>query len=197
MEPDEKEKANALPESVQQLLAAIAGKDENARGAAWKGAGPAGAAAVAPLAEIVAKGELEASRAAVRALWQITRYAGRPGNESQKPAVIAALTPLIEPGQSETARREALWMLSELAGCSSVEPIARLFKNNRLREDARCALERIGCPVAIEALRVALTSAPPDFKPALAHSLRALGQPVDGYRDMRLVPTKQTEVQPL
>ena len=88
-------------------------------------------------------------------------------------------------------------MLSEIGARNSIRPLARLTRNAELREDARMALERIGNGRAIQVLRNRFEAAPEDFKPNLTQSLRKLGVEVEGYPCQKLVPTKQTNLQPL
>ena len=96
-----------------------------------------------------------------------------------------------------SVRREVLWMLSEIGGRNSVKPVARLMKNNELREDARMALERIPAKAAVAALQAGFEAAPEDFKPNIAQSLRKRGQEVAGYPCQKLVPKKKTDLKPL
>ena len=85
-------------------------------------------------------------------------------------------------------------MLSEIGGDESVEPIARLLSDKDLREDARCSLERLPGDKAVAALKTALATAPADFKPNIAQSLRARGVTVPGLPCRKLVPTRKTGV---
>jgi HEAT repeat protein len=100
-------------------------------------------------------------------------------------------------GSSPTqVRREVVWMLSEIGSARAVGPMAALLTDQALREDARCALTRHPAPGAVKALKSALTTAPEDFKPALAESLRVRGVELEGYPSRKLVPTAQTTVAP-
>ena len=155
-----------------------------------------------PLAKILVEGDLEVGRAAKRALWQIVRTVGAPdaGNRPKK-AVERQLIRLIAPEQPEAVRREAFWMLSEIGGDATVEAVMQdeeLMYDEKLREDARCMLERIPTQSAIDALREALESVPEDFAPAVAYSLRVRGVEVslEKYPDAKLVPCKETSVTP-
>jgi hypothetical protein len=91
-------------------------------------------------------------------------------------------------------RRELLWLLSEIAGDSEVAPVAAWLSDPELRENARLVLQRIPGDPSIKALQKELTTAPEDFKPHLAQSLRARGVTVDGYPSEKLVPVKKTTV---
>jgi hypothetical protein len=137
----------------------------------------------------MANPDFEIARAAKRALWQVVHYAGRPGAGAEATAVADALLPLLKTAPN-AVRRELLWMLSEIAGESAVPGMAALLGDAELREDARCSLQRIPGTAAVAALKQALGSAPEEFKYALAESLRARGEKVDGYPSRKLVPTR-------
>ena len=185
--------------TVDALLERIKSDDANVRTEAWQAAGPLGAAAVKPLAGIVASGDLEVARAAKRAMWKIVRTVGAPGVTDEKAAVLEALGGLLGDDQPAAVRREVLWMISELGCCGAVPPIAALVANQELREDARAVLQRIPGPASLAALKDALESVPDDFKINIAQSLRARGVDVDEakYPCQKLVPTKQTTVKPV
>jgi hypothetical protein len=183
--------------AVDELIAKIKSQDEKVRARAWLGAGQVGAAAVEPLAETMTDANREVALAAKRALAQIVHDAGRPGAEEQKKAVIAELPLLLGDRRPVAVRREVLWLISEIGGDESVDAVAALLTNAELREDARCALQRIPGDKSLAALRAGLGSLPADFRPAVAESLRARGVPVSGYPDQKLVPTKPTGVKPV
>jgi len=181
--------------NTTELIEGIKSSDEKIRGAAWQNAGPAGARAVKPLAEIMAGGEMETARAAKRALWNIVRYAGRPKAGDEKDAVEAQLLSVLNTG-GPNVRREFIWMLSEIGGDDAVAPLGKLLEDPELREDARAALQRIPGNLALRPLKLALKSGPEDYRPAVAVSLRARGEKVAGYPSGKLVPRKPTAVKP-
>ena len=75
--------------SLKNLISDIKDSDSHVRTKAWQAAGEVGAAAVRPLAKLVDEGEMEVSRAAKRAMWQIVRHVGRPGGDgNEKDAVV-------------------------------------------------------------------------------------------------------------
>lgn len=179
--------------AVSELLAKIRSKDDAVRGPAWQGAGPVGAPAVGPLAEVMSDPDFEIARSAKRAIERIVRYAGRPGADSERQAVQEELVKLLK-HSNVNVRRLAAWMLSEIGDDNAVAPMAELLADVEAREDARCALTRIPGEKATNALRKAMETAPEEFKFALADSLRARGEKVSGYPTRKLVPTKQTSV---
>jgi HEAT repeat protein len=185
-------------QGADELIAGIKSDSAEKRTQAWQSAGHLGASAVKSLAEVMTDDNLEVARAAKRALWQIVRYTGRPGANRQRRAVVVELIALLGDDQPVAIRREVLWMLSEIGGRGrDIEPIAGLMKNKNLREDARMVLERIPNRRAVAALKAAFVSAPEDFKPNLAQSLRKRGEEVAGYPCRKLVPTKKTDVKAL
>jgi len=189
--------------TLDALLERIQSEDPNVRTAAWLAAGGIGASAIKPLARIAAERELEVARAAKRGMWKIVRTAGAPGATNAKDAVEAELIGLLgDDGLPEGVHCDVLWMLSEIGGDATVEAIREIpdiLKKPRLREDARCSVERIPGDAAIQALKDALEEAPDDFKLAVAHSLRVRGVEVDKekYPCQKLVPTRETSVKPV
>jgi HEAT repeat protein len=132
---------------------------------------------------------MEVTRAAKRAMWKIVRHASRPKADKEQAAVEAALIPLLATGEPNV-RREFVWMLSEVGGNDSVAPLAALLADKDLREDARAALQRIPGRKSLTALKSALKTAPEDYRPAIAVSLRARGEKVKEYPSQKLVPTR-------
>jgi hypothetical protein len=128
-----------------------------------------------------------------RELWSIVRRAGRPGASKEKSAVVSQLIVLLAK-DGPSARRELLWMLSEIGGDESVGPIAALLLDRELRDDARMALQRIPGGKSLAALEGGLAAAPNDFKINIAQSLRARGVTLPGHPCQKMVPTKPTSV---
>jgi HEAT repeat protein len=176
---------------IQSLIDRIKNPDDAISGAAWQSAGPYGAAAVKPLAALMADGNFELARKGKRALYLIVRQAGRPGAGEQCQGVERELIIVLGSGPSQV-RRAVVWMLSEIGSAAAVDAMAALLADQELREDARCALTRLPSPGAVTALKAAFATAPEDFKYALAESLRQRGEKVEGYPSRKLVPTRQT-----
>jgi HEAT repeat protein len=183
--------------AATKIIAGIRSENDDARSAAWRSAALMGATAVGPLAALLSEESPDIVRATERALWGIVRHAGRPGADPERQAVSAALVPLLSDERPGSVRREVLWMLSEIGGPATVQPVAALLSNKELREDARMSLERIPGDESLLALRKALSAAPDDFKANLAQSLRRRGEKVDGFTSVKLLPAKQTEVREL
>lgn len=179
--------------SADDLVSRIQSKDDAVRGPAWQSAEIAGAAAVKPLSELMVAPEFEIARAARRALYRIVRHAGRPGAKAEAKALVAQLIPLLK-SPHVLVRKEAAWMLSEIAGDEAVKPMSALLSDPEAREDARCALMRFPGSKATSAFKNAFKTAREDFKPALAETLRERGVQVKGYPSQKIVPSRKTEV---
>jgi HEAT repeat protein len=182
-------------QNIQGLMERIRSPDEAISGAAWQSAGPYGAAAVQPLAGLMAEPDFELARKGKRALYLVVRQAGHPGSAGERRAVERELIVVLGSSPSEV-RRQVVWMLSEIGSTRAVRPVAALLTDKALREDARCALTRHPSRAAVRALKAAFATAPEDFKPALAESLRVRGEKVEGYPSRKRVPTAQTTVVP-
>jgi HEAT repeat protein len=185
--------------TVDTLIAKLKDNDDKVRAAAWQAAGKVGAPAIGALATLATQGSLEVARSAVRAMWAIVRYVGRPGAEGERKATVEALIGVLsDDGQPLQLRRDVVWMLSEIIRDDEigVDGAVQALANPDLREDVRAALQRVGGPNAIAALKAGLEAAPNDYKPAIAASLRACGLAVPGVPDVKLKPTKQTAVKP-
>jgi HEAT repeat protein len=126
-------------------------------------------------------------------LYKIVRHAGRPGAKKETKAVEKELIPLLK-SDAVTIRREVLWMLSEIGDDDAIAPMAALLTDKEVREDARCALMRLPGRKATAVLKSAFSSAPEEFKSALAESLRKRGEKVSGYPSQKLVPKRSTTV---
>jgi HEAT repeat protein len=208
--------------TVEQLIGRIKDHDDKVRAAAWHSAGKLGAAAVMPLANLMAqmdaqlarltkqpgadRGELayklEVGRAAKRGLWVVVRYVGRPGAGAERGPVVDRLCTLLGDDQPVALRRDVLWMLSEIGDDRAVDAIRNIpgiLGDLELREDARCAVERIPGQAATQALSDGLEACYDDFRLAIAHSLRLRGVELDKekYPCQKLVPTRQTKVKPV
>lgn len=180
-------------DTVNDLVARIKSKDDSIRGPAWQTAESAGAPAVRPLAQVMMDPDYETARAAKRALYRIVRHAGRPGAKPEAEAVTGELV-LVLGSAPARVRREVVWMLSEIAGDRAVVAMAALLADAEVREDARCALVRLGSRKATSALKSAFANAPEEFKYALAEALREGGLKVKGYPSQKLVPSRKTTV---
>jgi len=183
--------------TLEILINDIQGNSSRARAAARDGAGAVGAKAIAPLAEIAASGELEPARAAQRAIQNIVYHAGRPGSEDEAKAVALELIALLDSSHPLQRRRDALWMIWQIAGDEAVESVASLLDDDDLFEDAVMALERLPGEKATSALQTAFDAAAESQKSVLAHSLRVRGVATSDTSDLRLKPTKSTAVTPV
>lgn len=182
----------AASRSPADLVAALQSNDAATRGSAWQGAAAYGAAAVTPLGGIVSD-DFEIMRSARRALWVITRHAGRPGAEQEAAAVSKRLCELLASGPT-LLRREVLWMLSEIGGDDAIPAIAALLADPVLRGDALCSLMRLPGRKATAALNTAFKTASDDFKYAVADALRKRGESLKSFPSQKLLPVRPTSV---
>ena len=188
------------PLTIEKLLELLQSKDPFVRRDAWLAAGPLGAAALPKLADLAAKGELEISRAANRAMWQIVRYAGAPDHEAERRPVMETLGLLmLDSSRPIELRRDMVWMLSEIVKDEETdESIALgLLMDPELGEDIRMGLQRAAGPHAVAVLKAGYAKAQGEFKAAIACSLRKCGVTVDEPPCPKLVPRKQTQVKPV
>jgi len=188
------------PLTVEKLLELLKSDDPLVRRDAWLKAGVLGADALPGLADLATKGDLEVSRAANRAMWQIVRYAGAPGRENERQAVVQTLAELVgDKNWPVQLRRDMVWMLSEIIADEELdESIALPFlMDAELGEDVRMALQRIAGPKAIALLKAGLEKAKGDFKAAIACSLRKCHVAIEEPPCPKLIPRKQTQVKPV
>lgn len=183
----------AAGEAVPALIEAIRSPDDKTRGEAWQGAASAGPGAIQALANLMADPQVEVARAARRALERIVRHCGRPGAKAERAAAQAELIALLK-ANTPVVRKEAVWMLSEIGDAQAVPAMGALLADPEVGEDARCAMLRMPAKAALKAFRGAWKTANEDFRPALAESLRQLGDKVEGYPSAKLVPNRQTTV---
>ncbi|MBW8040530.1 MAG: hypothetical protein FVQ85_11065 [Planctomycetes bacterium] len=187
----------AKTKAVDELINGIKNKSDKVRAEALLSAGGVGAPAVKSLAKVMGDKDTEVMRAGKRALWKIVRHVGRPRARDERNAVVAELMGVLGGDHPTLVRREALWMLSEISGRTSIKPITALLSDKELREDARMVLQRIPGKQSLAALKKGLKAAPKDFKLNIAQSLRQRGVKVRGLACVKLVPTKKTNVKPL
>ena len=185
--------ASSAATDTETLLKSIRSKDDKVRCAAWQNGGAVGAPAIEPLAALLVDADTEVTRAAKRAMEKIVHHAGRPGAAAEAREVETELIKLLK-RDSPVIRRAAVWMLSEIGSDESVGPISVLLADAPVREDARCALQRIPGDKSVNALKNAMKAASEEFKFAIADSLRKRGQSVPGYPTKKLAPTQTTQV---
>jgi HEAT repeat protein len=176
-------------QSAEDLVQRIQNGDDAVSGAAWQSAETFGAQAVRPLAGLLTHPDFEISRKARRALYRIVHHAGRPGAAHESSAAQVELVSLLGSPTPEV-RRQVVWMLSEIAGPDALAPMAALLSDPEVREDARCAVQRVPGKRVSAVLWSAFKQAPEDFKFALADALRQRGEKVKGYPTRKLVPTR-------
>jgi hypothetical protein len=177
-----------------EFAAGLKSTDDRRRADTINAASALGAPCVPTAAQLLADSDTETRRAAKRALDYVVHHAGRPGAAKEARAVETELLASLAAATAAQQKRELIWLVSEIGDADSVKALADLMANADVREDARCALERIPGRASLRALRRALRTVPEDFRPAVADSLRHRGDKVPEYPSRRLVPTKTTTV---
>ncbi|MBI3209758.1 MAG: hypothetical protein HYZ37_12785 [Candidatus Solibacter usitatus] len=157
----------------EKLIADIQSADKDVRFAAWRGAGGADASAIADLSKLVGAANPGVAKAAREALTTMVHAMGKDAAHPNRPAAVQQLLAVASAESSPFAARvHALRLLSNIAGQDAVPALARLFRNEALREEAIYAVERVPGEASNKALLAALAAAKDDFKPRV---LAALG----------------------
>lgn len=160
------------PANLDQLIQNLKSADVDVRYAAWRSAGPAGAAAIVPIADLMASTDKGVVRSATEALGRVTHHAARPtASKNERRAVAQALLQVASAPRPRMVRAEALHQLGFVAEERNVPALARLLDDKEVREDARMALERIPGTQSLRALEDALRRAPADFQPNLLQGI--------------------------
>jgi hypothetical protein len=158
---------------IAGLLANIKSADGETRLRAQQGAGPAGAEAIAPLADIAAASDKGAAKAARGAMETIAHHSARPGAGAEARTVSTELLKIAQSDRPKQVRADALNLLGYTASDGKiVAGISALIANMELRDEARMALERIPGNASLNALKQAAQVAPADFRPHLEQSVR-------------------------
>lgn len=160
-----------MENDLQVFLEQIRSSDAQVRYAAWRSAGPWGAPAVVPLADLMASPEKGIVKAAQEALKAVVHYAGRPGARTEARLVSAELLKVAASSRPWQVRAEALNGLGFIGDWRVVPGLVNLLEDREVREEARLALERIPGRMAQQALEKAVSTVPADFQPHLQQSL--------------------------
>src|SRR5512139_2009770 len=89
---------------IEGLIERIRSPDETVSGAAWQSAGPYGAAAVEPLAALMAEENFEVARRAKRALYRVVWHVGHPMATKERGAVERQLIVVLRSSPSRVRR---------------------------------------------------------------------------------------------
>lgn len=172
MKPESNRTAQAPPADRAEFLKHIQSSDAGERYAAWRGAGPQGAEAIAPLGELMASSDKGVAKAAGGAMETIAHHAARPGAGKEAQAAAAELMLLAQPKHPRMVRSEALNLLGMVGDSRVVPGLAELLSDPEVGEDARLALERIPGRAAQSALAKAAKNGDADLRPKIEQSLR-------------------------
>jgi len=154
------------------FLSQIKSDDSAVRYAAWRSAGPMGAEAIKPLADLMKEDDRKVGKAAKEAAQQIVHHAARPGAQDEARAVADALVKVAASPRPRMVRSNALYWLGLVGDDAVVPALVKLLGDREIREDARMALERLPSDDALRALRDAAKTVSPDFRPNIEQSLR-------------------------
>jgi HEAT repeat protein len=160
---------------LPQFLEQIRSNNADVRYRAWRAAGPMGAAAVEPLADLMASPDRGVAKAAGEALQTIVHHAARPTASDEARAVATALLKVAAASRPRPVRADALHGLGFVGDDRAVLGLAKLLSDPEVRDDARMALERIPGRASLRALERARDAAPDDFRPHLEQSIRNRG----------------------
>ena len=146
------------------------------------------------LAGVMEGADFEAARKAHRDLAAMVHRAGRYGAWNEQRAVSDALIGALSRTTAEQARRNLLWLISEISEEEAVAPVEAFLMHESLRDDARMVLERIPGKRSLKALDTAMGKVPTEFRRAIAVSLRARGVGLQGLPSQKRVPSRPTRV---
>jgi hypothetical protein len=153
------------------LIEKIKNPDETVHYDAWQKAGPEGASAVAPLADLITSDDKGVGKAARGALQNIAYYSARPGSRGDAHAVSSELLKVAQSSRPYAVRALALHLLGFTADSRMARDIGKLLEDATVREDARMCVERIPGSGSLAVLKHFETTAPADFKPNVEQSL--------------------------
>jgi HEAT repeat protein len=157
---------------LQETLTQLKSEDMNVRYTAWEAAGPLGAKAVAPLADLMKEDVRTVGKAAKLALQNVVNYAGRPGAGAEAKAVTAELLKVAGSTASRPIRGDVLYWIGLIGGPDAVPALAKLLDDRVIREDTRTALERIPGEESLAALKAAAAKGATDFRKNIQQSIR-------------------------
>ena len=154
------------------LLDRLQSPDANVRLKAWQNAGPAGAAAIPGLGDLMASPDKSVAKCAHGTLEVIAHYAAKSGSGSPTAhSVTANLLKLADSTRPRMVRADAITLVGVVGDGRAVPTLAKLLSDKDVREDARMALERIPGSASLNALKKASQTVPDDYKPSINQSL--------------------------
>ena len=180
-------------DAAQDLIAAITGPSPEAAIAAAQASGPAGAAAIVPLGQLVGHADPLVVKHARMSLVNVVHHAARWGADAEKQAVAAELQKLLAPEMPEFARRDALQLLG-FAGCDADVPaMAGFLKDPVLVQDAAMGLARIKATNASKALADALKDGDAAAQQEIITALSDRNDPATGPAILAFAEGNETE----
>jgi HEAT repeat protein len=160
---------------IDDLVAALAGNDEQARTLARQLLPREGAEAVPKLLPLLRQENPAVREAAFQVLADLANEASAPGRAADRSAVAASLMTLFQPDQPASAKLQGLRLIPiVIPADGDVGPVAALLSDPGIRERARESLEEMATTPSRTALREQLAKADPEFACALLNSLGRL-----------------------
>lgn len=158
---------------IEGLIASLSAPKAELRLDAARELAKLGAKPLNRLLAVIAMGEQPAATGATVAVDALVQNAAALKDGEERASVARVLVAVAEGGTQVGIRRYALRQLSLVGGEESVAPLSRLMKDPQVGEMARWALARIPGRAALQALLVALRTAP---EPMQVGILNALGE---------------------
>jgi HEAT repeat protein len=167
----------AQASTIDDLVAALGGKDDQARSLARQLLPREGIEVVPRLLPLLHREDAAVREAAFNVLADIANEASAPGRHADRAAMTAYLMRLLQPQEPASIKVHGLRLIPIVIPPDGVvDRVASLLADRDLRERAREALEEIDTPASRTALREQLSRedmalADPDFAAALLDSL--------------------------
>ena len=160
---------------ADDLVAALAGNDEQARALARQRLPREGIDVVPKLLPLLGQENAAVREAAYQVLADMANEASAPGRSADRAAMTAQLMTLVQPDQPLPIKVQGLRLLTiAVPPDGDVSPLAALLDDRDVREKARESLEEIATAPSKTTIRDHLAKADPDFACALLNSLGRL-----------------------
>ncbi|MBM3473404.1 MAG: HEAT repeat domain-containing protein [Armatimonadetes bacterium] len=175
----------AQADSPEAVVQALMSDDAATRKAAEADAVRLGAPMVAPLCDLMAKGDSKSVTVAEKALFAIVADASRPGMEPLRQAMSRTLAEQVATARSDRARSQATLLLGVCGRSEALPALAKALTEPGTFDAAVSALQRLAAKGATRTLAAAVATASAERRPAL---LLALGARRDAEALKTLTP---------
>jgi hypothetical protein len=163
----------AQADSPETVVQGLMSDDAAARKAAEADAIRLGPTMVAPLCDLMAKGDSKSVTVAEKALFAVIAEASRPGGERLRQAVSRALAEQAATGKSDRARSQSALLLGVCGRGESLPALAKALTEPATFDAAVSALQRLAARGATRTLAAAVATAPAERRPGLLLALGA------------------------